>query len=190
MSKTELTVGEWKLYLRAEALPDWHQPAKDWEQTDEHPVVMISWNQAKEFCNWLSARTGKQWRLPMNAEWQAAVGQTLYPWGEYYPPKWDDGNYMFLEDGKYDPELAGVDGIKGTAPVGSFKPNALGFYDLGGNAAEWMWDGLDEKTGNQVRRGGGWNNSAADCRAAHRVGHGPGIRSPSLGFRPALVPSP
>jgi hypothetical protein len=42
LSKTELTVGEWKLYLRAEGFPDWQQPAKDWEQTSEHPVVNIS----------------------------------------------------------------------------------------------------------------------------------------------------
>ncbi len=187
MSKTELTVGEWKLYLRAEGLRDWQQPAKDWEQTDEHPVVNISWNQAKEFCDWLSAKTGKAWRLPMNVEWEAAVGQTEYPWGEYFPPKWDDGNYKFLEDGKEDPQGAGVDGIKGTAPVCSFKPNALGFYDLGGNAAEWMWDRLDEKTGSRVRRGGGWDYDAANCRAVNRSGFVTGFRNASLGFRPVLV---
>jgi formylglycine-generating enzyme required for sulfatase activity len=189
MSKTELTVGEWKLYRRAEGLPEWQQPAKDWEQTDEHPVVMISWNQAKEFCDWLSAKTGKQWRLPMNVEWEAAVGQTAYPWGEYFPPNWDDGNYVFLEDRKEDPQRVGVDGIKGTAPVGSFKPNALGFYDLGGNVAEWMWDGLDEKTGHRVCRGGSWSSLAADCRAASRGRAEPGFGLNRLGFRPALVRS-
>jgi serine/threonine protein kinase len=193
MSKTELTVGEWKLYLRAEGLPEWQQPAKDWEQTDEHPVVYISWNQAKRFCDWLGAKTGKQWRLPTNAEWESAVGQALYPWGKYFPPKWDDGNYVFLEDGKEDPQRVGVDGIKGTAPVGSFKPNALGFYDLGGNVAEWMWDGLDEKTGFRVSRGGGWSSNAGICRAAFRAAF---VRRVDfrrggnyLGLRPALVPS-
>ena len=45
LSKTEFTVGEWKLYSKAEGLPDWQQPAKDWTQTDEHPVVRVSWNQ-------------------------------------------------------------------------------------------------------------------------------------------------
>jgi formylglycine-generating enzyme required for sulfatase activity len=189
MSKTELTVGEWKLYLRAEGLPDW-QPPKEIEQTDEHPVVNVSWNQAKEFCDWLSAKTGKQWRLPMNVEWEAAVGQTAYPWGEYFPPKWDDGNYSSLEDGNQDPQGAGVDGIKGTASVGSFKPNALGFCDLGGNATELMWDGLDEKTGFRVARGGGWLHGAAvSCRVTNLDRTEPGGRSFNLGFRLALVPS-
>jgi tetratricopeptide (TPR) repeat protein len=93
LSKTEFTVGEWKLYLKAEGLPDWKQPSTEFEQNDEHPVLMVSWNDAKQFCEWLSKVTGKEWRLPTNAEWEAAVGTTKYPWGDYYPPSWDDGNY-------------------------------------------------------------------------------------------------
>ena len=53
--------------------------------------------------------------------------------------------------------MMGLDGIYGTAPVASFKPNAPGINDLGGNALEWMWDGLDEKSGHRTVRGGGWN---------------------------------
>ena len=183
LSKTEFTVGEWKLYLKAEGLPVWTQPEKDWVQTDEDPVVKISWNKAKEFCDWLSAKTGREWRLPTNAEWEAAVGTSTYPWGDYFPPKWDDGNYAILEDGKDDPKKIGVDGILGTAPVGSFKPNALGFYDLGGNAAEWMWDGLDEKTGNRVLRGGNWSVNANFARSAVRRNDAPSAASSYFGFR-------
>jgi len=185
MSKTEFTVGEWKLYLKAEGLPDWQQPAKDWTQTDEHPVVMITWNKAKEFCDWLSAKTGKEWRLPTNAEWEAAVGTFAYPWGEYFPPKWDDGNYAILEDGKNDPKQVGADGILGTAPVGFFKPNALGFYDLGGNAAEWMWDGFDatDPKSSRVLRGGFWSNYAFYARSASRYFNSPASASISYGFR-------
>ena len=191
MSKTEFTVGEWKLYLRAEGyvneqgLPVWTQPSKDWAQTDEHPVVMISWNKAKEFCDWLSAKTGREWRLPTNAEWEAAVGTSTYPWGEYFPPKWDDGNYAILEDGKEDPKKIGVDGILGTAPVGSFKPNALGFYDLGGNAVEWMWDGFDAKDpkSSRVLRGGDWGDSSGYARSAYRSSFTPALANNSLGFR-------
>jgi formylglycine-generating enzyme required for sulfatase activity len=127
LSKTEFTVGEWKLYLRAEGLPDWKQPSTEFEQNDEHPVVNVSWNDAKQFCEWTSNRTGKEWRLPTNQEWDAAVGTNKYPWGDYYPPKWHDGNYAVTEDGKDHPQRVGVDGIKGTAPEGSFKMNAPGF---------------------------------------------------------------
>jgi formylglycine-generating enzyme required for sulfatase activity len=185
LSKTEFTVGEWKLYLRAEGLPDWQQPSKDWVQTDEHPLVNISWNRTKEFCDWLSAKTGKEWRLPTNAEWEAAVGTSTYPWGEYFPPKWDDGNYAILEDGKDDPKKIGVDGILGTAPVGSFQPNVLGFYDLGGNAAEWMWDGFDAKDpkSNRVLRGGYWYGKANFARSANRSVNTPTAASISDGFR-------
>jgi formylglycine-generating enzyme required for sulfatase activity len=178
------------LYLKAEGLPDWQQPSRDFEQNDEHPVVNVSWNDVKKFCEWVSKVTGKEWRLPTNSEWEAAVGTSKYPWGDYYPPNWDDGNYAVAEDGKADPAKVGVDGIKGTAPVGSFKMNVLGFYDLGGNAREWMWDGLDEKTGNRVIRGGDWNFSAGHCSVAFRVSRYQGNRDLDLGFRVALSSVP
>jgi tetratricopeptide (TPR) repeat protein len=190
LSKTEFTVGEWKLYLKAEGLPDWKQPSGAFEQNDEHPVVNVSWNDAKKFCEWLSKVTGKEWRLPTNAEWEAAVGTAKYAWGDYYPPNWDDGNYTVAEDGKDDPAYVGVDGIKGTAPVGSFKMNVLGFYDLGGNVLEWMWDGLDEKTGKRVNRGGFWGGGKGFCPVANRNFHSPEDRNPRSGFRVALSSVP
>jgi formylglycine-generating enzyme required for sulfatase activity len=171
LSKTEFTVGEWKLYLRAEGYPEWQQPDPNkFMQTDEHPVVKVSWNDAMKFCEWLSKVSGKKWRLPKNEEWEVAVGKTKYPWGEYFPPKKEDGNYAILADGKDDPAKVGVDGIKGTAPVGSFKPNALGFYDLGGNVEEWMLDGFDEKNpkANPVNRGGNWGSIASNCAVVGR----------------------
>jgi formylglycine-generating enzyme required for sulfatase activity len=193
LSKTEFTVGEWKLYLKAEGLPDWKQPSTEFEQNDEHPVVNVSWNDAKKFCEWVSKATGKEWRLPTNVEWEAAVGTSKYPWGDYYPPNWDDGNYAVAEDGKEDPAKVGVDGIKGTAPVGSFKASVLGFYDLGGNVSEWMWDGLEEKTGKRAIRGGSWLRSAEFCTCANRYYFNPEDRNVnfgSLGFRVALSSFP
>ena len=185
LSKTEFTVGEWKLYLKAEGLPDWQQPDKDWTQTDEHPVVQVSWNQAVKMCEWLSKVTGKEWRLPTNAEWEAAVSTSTYPWGDYFPPHWDDGNHAFLADGKEDPKKIGVDGILGTAPVASFKPNALGFYDLGGNVNEWMLDGFDAKDpkANRVLRGGSWDSIANFARSAYRYNRTPSIAFINCGFR-------
>ncbi len=182
MSSTEMTVGEWKLYLKAEGLPSW-APQKEWKETDEHPVVKISWYQARDFCKWLAANTGKEWRLPTNAEWDAAVGTSLYPWGDYFPPHWDDGNYAILENGQGDPNRVGGDGFFGTAPVGSFKPNLLGFYDLGGNVYEWMSDG-DSRNGNRVIRGSCWRDlRGGQARSASHLGRGPEIQDNFTGMR-------
>jgi serine/threonine protein kinase len=185
LSKTEFTVGEWKLYLKAEGLPDWQQPEKDWIQTDEHPLVRVSWNQAVKLSEWLSKVTGKEWRLPTNMEWEAAVGTSKYPWGDYSPPKWDDGNYASLSDGKGDPKRIGGDGILGTAPVGSFKANALGFYDLGGNAGEWILDGFDPKDPKALRvlRGGDWLIGTNEARSAERNSKTPSFVHGGFGFR-------
>jgi tetratricopeptide (TPR) repeat protein len=184
MSKTEFTVGEWKLYLKAEGLPDWRQPLeKTFLQTDEHPVVNVSWNQATKFCEWLSKVTGKEWGLPTNAEWDAAVGKTEYPWGDYFPPHWDDGNYKIMANGKDDPKGIGIDGINGTAPVGSFKPNALGFYDLGGNVWEWMADGKDEMNGNRVARGSSWFANASSANSEYRGSGSSSYVHSNNGFR-------
>jgi formylglycine-generating enzyme required for sulfatase activity len=128
--------------------------------------------------------TGKEWGLPTNAEWEAAVGKTRHPWGDYFPPHWDDGNYAILADGKDDPQKIGVDGIKGTAPVGSFKPNALGFYDLGGNAWEWMADGKGENRETRRLRGGSWRDfSPARSRSTSHTLNIPNAVHTESGFR-------
>ena len=62
------------------------QPSKEFEQTDEHPVVNVSWNDARKFCEWFSKATGKERRLPTIQEGEAAVGTSKYPWREHYPP--------------------------------------------------------------------------------------------------------
>jgi tetratricopeptide (TPR) repeat protein len=193
MSKTEFTVGEWKLYLRAEGYPEWQQPDPNiFTQTDEHPVVKVSWNEAMKFCEWLSKVSGKKWRLPKEVEWEAAVGNMKYPWGEYFPPKKEDGNYSILADGKDDPARVGADGIKGTAPVGSFKANALGFVDLGGNVWEWMLDGYDVKDPKAHRRdrGGSWYDTAGVCTVVYRGNSTPTSSSPRDGFRVVLSSVP
>ncbi|MEK0447185.1 MAG: hypothetical protein RLZZ399_2506 [Verrucomicrobiota bacterium] len=184
MSKTEFTVGEWRLYLRAEGLPPWTKLNGTGEQTDEHPVVGISWDKAKGLCDWLSSRTGREWRLPTNAEWDAAVGPSLYPWGDDYPPRWDDGNYAIAPNGEEDPNKIGIDGIYGTAPVMSFRPNALGFYDLGGNAWEWVWDGFNKAKGTRMLRGASWWGHGSEiCKSAAAIGLLPETVLPAHGFR-------
>ena len=171
LSKTEFTVGEWKLYLKAEGYPEWQQPEpRSFMQTDEHPVVKVDWNDAMKFCEWLSKVSGKKWRLPKNEEWEAAVGKTKYPWGDYFPPKKEDGNYAILADGTGDPARVGVDGVKGTAPVGSFRANTLGFFDLGGNVGEWMFERYSVKklNANPWFRGGSWFDNALNAEVSFR----------------------
>lgn len=138
---------------------------------NEQPVVMVSWQDAASFCNWLSEKaglpdfyqvsggkvTGFNWdstgyRLPTEAEWAwvakiAANGKTLmFPWGnELYPPTSVVENYA-------DPTAASLvnftlsdysDGYTVSAPVGRFAPNHNGLYDMGGNVAEWVNDYYD-----------------------------------------------
>lgn len=135
--------------------------------SDNQPVVNITWEQAAEYCNWLSAKESLPavyaringtlvakrplpagYRLPTEAEWARAARfaapttLTSFPWGNGLPPPPDSGNYA-------DDSAATIlghtirayhDGYATTAPVGTFEPHPLGFYDLGGNVAEWMHD--------------------------------------------------
>jgi formylglycine-generating enzyme required for sulfatase activity len=169
LGRTEVTVGEWKLYLSAEGLPYWKGPA-GFAQTDEHPVVNVSWNQAKEFCEWLTARSGKEWRLPSSPEWESAAGKAKYPWGNYFPPTKQDGNYRFSQ------------GTNGTTPVGSFPSNALKLCDIGGNVAEWTSTRLPG-SGAAIVRGGGWSMKPELCLVSSVVSLVPDGFTDFVGFR-------
>ncbi len=134
---------------------------------DNNPVASVTWEDAIEYCNWLSQREGRtpayrrefgKWvaaypltdgyRLPTEAEWVLAVryqGQARplkFPWGTAWPPPKDSGNYADRSSIELVPSiLPGYDdGFPSTAPVGSFKANALGIHDGGGNVAEWVND--------------------------------------------------
>ena len=134
---------------------------------DNNPVANVSWEDAIQYCNWLSQREGRtpayrnefgKWvpvypltdgyRLPTEAEWALAVryaGQrqpSKFPWGKAWPPPKDSGNFADRSAVEVVPSIlpAFDDGYPSTAPVGSFKPNALGIYDGGGNVAEWVND--------------------------------------------------
>lgn len=190
LSRTEFTVGEWKLYCAATKRSVWKTPA-DFSQTDEHPVVGVSLNDAREFCKWLSDESGETWRLPKEREWEAAAGTAIFPWGENFPPGKENGNYALSADGQPDPNRIGIDGFFGTAPVRSFKANPLGFFDMGGNVTEWMEDGVLE--GKPVVRGGCWMDLPKGpvdpeyFKTRYRRSVGGGSATDARGFRIAKV---
>ncbi|MEI8376521.1 MAG: SUMF1/EgtB/PvdO family nonheme iron enzyme, partial [Planctomycetota bacterium] len=181
------------------------------EQTDEHPVVNVSWNDAVAFCEWLSKKEKKTYRLPTEAEWEYACRAgttTRYSSGDDPETLAKVGNVADATAKAQFPDLTWTikasDGYVFTSPVGSFQPNAFGLYDMHGNAWQWCadWYGEDyyakspaddpsgPTTGSgRVLRGGGWYGRAGSCRSAHRDRITPEIRSNSLGFRVSRVPA-
>ncbi|MBK8091920.1 MAG: SUMF1/EgtB/PvdO family nonheme iron enzyme [Verrucomicrobiaceae bacterium] len=71
--------------------------APPFPQGSNHPAVNVSWNDAKAYCDWLSKKEGRKYRLPSDAEWSAAVGASAFPWGNSWPPPNNCGNYMGQE---------------------------------------------------------------------------------------------
>jgi formylglycine-generating enzyme required for sulfatase activity len=177
------------------------------EQTDEHPVVCVTWNDAVAFCNWLSRKEGKTYRRPTEAEWEYACRAgttTRYYSGDDPETLAKVGNVADatakakFPDWKY--TIKASDGYVFTSPVGSFKPNAFGLYDMHGNAWQWCadWYGAEyyavspagdptgPDSGNvRVLRGGSWIVGPNDPRSANRGRRAPGSRVSLSGFRVA-----
>ncbi len=111
------------------------------------------------------------------------MGPATYPWGNYDLPNWDDGNDAAGTGRGEDPERKGFDGIYCTAPVASFQPNALGFFDLGGNAAEWTADLGQDKKGQRFVRGGSWLNYDVGCASLFKETTPVNFSNNAFGFR-------
>jgi formylglycine-generating enzyme required for sulfatase activity len=180
------------------------------KQDDNHPVVDVSWNDAKAFLKWLSDKKGNNVRLPTEAEWEYACRagtQTTRFWGNNPD---DACNYANVHDitSKRVNEFTWNnhtcnDGYANTSPVGNFKPNNFGIYDMLGNVWEWCegWYDTDyyKKSPKQnpkgpsrgsyrVLRGGSWGNDPWFVRCADRGGDVPDVRDSFIGFRVLLVP--
>jgi formylglycine-generating enzyme required for sulfatase activity len=187
----------------------WQNPG--FEQTDLHPVVNVSWNDAVAFIKWLSQKEGKSYRLPTEAEWEYACrAGTMTRWscGDDPEDLAEVGNVADVTAKTKYPEwteaIAAQDGFVYTAPVGHFRPNAWGLFDMHGNAWEWCSDEYDagyykhspadDPVGAvgagpyRVFRGGGFANYPHYCRSAYRRRNTPDPRNGSVGFRLALVP--
>ena len=180
------------------------------EQTDDHPVVNVSWNDAVEFGKWLSGKEGKTYRLPTEAEWEYACRAgtaTRYHHGDDPEGLAQVGNVADATAKETFPDwkstIAARDGYAFTAPVGKFKANAFGLYDVHGNAWEWCADwyaadyykasppedpkGPDSGT-DRVLRGGSWYVGPNFSRSAFRYRCGPAYRDYGDGLRLARTP--
>ncbi len=163
------------------------------------PVETVSWNDAVEFCQKISQKTGKNYRLPSEAEWEYAcrAGTTTpFYFGESITPDLVNYNgsypYASAPKGKYREQ---------TTDVGTFPPNAFGLYDMHGNVWEWCLDDWNENYINapsdgsvwirqsakyKLLPGGSWSYFARYCRAANRAGNSRDNRINDCGFRVAL----
>lgn len=166
---------------------------------DDHPVVNVSWDDATAFCEWLSKKEGRKYRLPTDREWSIAVGigddepangatpeslsgkvPGVYPWGRQWPPAKGAGNYADVECRTQYPNEKIIadyaDGFAITSPVMSFPPNKLGIHDLGGSVWEWCADLFNADTKDHVLRGASWGSSAPKPLLSSARGHQPSTR--------------
>ncbi len=186
----------------------WHDAG--FEQTDEHPVVIVNFNDAVAFCEWLSRKEGKTYRLPTEAEWEYACSagtDSRYYSGDDPESLAQVGNVADATAKARLParmllgSIKASDGYVFTSPVGSFRPNAFGLYDMHGNVCQWCADwysqeyyatspGDDPKgPGNgeiRVLRGGSWFDAPYGVCSAFRLRQkAPMLSDDSTGFRVA-----
>ena len=189
LGRYPVTFAEWDECSRQGACK--HKPNDRGWGRGTGPVFYVSWKDTQEYLAWLSARTGKAYRLPSEAEWEYAAragSGTAYPWGD------DAGHNMANCKGCSD-----APGER-TTPVGSFPPNRFNLFDMHGNVWQWVadcWnasyagapsDGsprLAGECGRAVVRGGAWGLAPEDARSARREGDNKELRSGRRGFRVA-----
>jgi formylglycine-generating enzyme required for sulfatase activity len=168
-----------------------HEPPRHWEgdqypeELGDHPVVYVTWHDAVAYCEWLSEKTGKSYRLPGEAEWEKAARGAdgrQFLWGD----EWDESRCNTTEGGP------GT-----TTPVGQYSPDGdspYGVADMAGNVWEWCADWFQAYEGNRfpdedygqkyrVLRGGSWDNLRVDARCAFRLGYDPVYGLNLVGFR-------
>lgn len=171
-------------------------------QTGEHPVVCVSWDDARAYIGWLNTLSPDAgYRLLSEAEWEylaRAGSTTIYPWGSSLEEgcAWMNGVDRTIVSQYPDWEVAACDdGALKTAPVGSYRPNAFGLYDMIGNVTEWVQNcysasyetpSADTPACEQrALRGGSWGSVAKWIRVADRFHYPPDDHDDSVGIRVA-----
>ncbi|WP_019505714.1 SUMF1/EgtB/PvdO family nonheme iron enzyme [Pleurocapsa sp. PCC 7319] len=210
MGRYPVTQSQWQVVASMNKVSRDLEPKPSHFQDDNLPVEKVCWNDAVEFCARLSNRTGLDYRLPSEAEWEytcRAGTNTPFYFGatittnlaNYRGSDWDYGDKVY--SGNFAKEPKG-EYRKETTEVGIFPPNAFGLYDMHGNLWEWCaddwhknYDGAPHdgsawslKTSNhKIIRGGSWLNEPHVCRSAVRFSFPRDLRSNNIGFRIACV---
>ena len=198
VGKYEVTFTEWDACVSAGGCNGLHQKDRDlkgWGR-DSRPVINVSWNDAKEYVGWLSRKTGQEYRLPSESEWEYAARAGT-------GTKWSCGNRGDCLEGVA--WYAEKNGSR-THPVGQKGANGFGLYDMHGNVSEWVEDCKQSYSGtptdgsaqtgpdscDRVNRGGSWYSKSRLLRAAKRSGYFSRYSYSVLGFRLArtLAPAP
>ena len=181
----------------------WRNPG--FQQTDQHPVVCVSWDDARAYVEWLSRRTGLHYRLLSESEWEyvarAGVSTARY-WGESTLEQCQHANGADDSAG-FDGRVGCHDGYARTSPVGKYRQNDFGLHDVLGNVWEWTQDCWHDEYGEapadgraweragrgncnfRVPRGGAWASKPDSIRAAFRNRMPSDIRHSAFGFRVA-----
>ncbi|MDQ8024089.1 MAG: formylglycine-generating enzyme family protein [Moraxellaceae bacterium] len=181
----------------------WRNPG--FAQDDNHPVTNVTWGDAQAMAKWLSEREGRRYRLPTEAEWEYACRagtRTRFSSGDAPQSLTGFANLFDTDTARDWPKWTSfaqpADGYAFTSPVGSFKPNAFGLYDMHGNVWEWVSDWHDDhyyarspvddpqgpESGDvRVRRGGSWHTWAFYTRSAYRNWNAPSTRYTLVGMR-------
>jgi formylglycine-generating enzyme required for sulfatase activity/tRNA A-37 threonylcarbamoyl transferase component Bud32 len=193
IGRFEITQEQWEVVMG-------YDPSY-FKECDGCPVENVSWDEAKEFCKKLSKMVKREYRLPSEAEWEyAARAGTKTPFAS--------GSSLSSTEENFDGDYPYGGAAKGpsrdkTTPVGIFKPNAWGIYDMHGNVREWcedIWhadyngaptDGSSWLIGgdknHRVLRGGSWFLDGRTARSAARLKFTPSSRVNHIGFRVALT---
>ena len=192
ISKHEISFSDFDRFAEA-AGHEWVGASRGSER-GAHPVVNVSWADAVAYTEWLSAETGRRYRLPTESEWEYAAragSAAAYSWGNDLLP--GRGNCNGCDNAR---------SARGTAPVGSFPANAWGLHDMHGNVWEWVLNcagpsrralepGIrhvaNADCNRRVRRGGSWTHSPRRMRAASRDITVATLRSPNTGFRVVML---
>jgi formylglycine-generating enzyme required for sulfatase activity len=180
----------------------WQKPG--FEQTEDHPVTEVSWNDGKAFCEWMSKAGTAKVSLPSEAQWEYACragSKGRFFWGE---EETKAGQYANVADKTGKAKFSNWtifdtdDGYVFTSPVGKFRANDFGLYDMTGNVWEWCEDTYgdydkaptdgtsarnDANDASRVLRGGSWDVNPQDARSACRYRGRPDDRNFLAGFR-------